>query len=273
MTSSPTNKSTRLTSDRRRQTTPANNNSLNPRRIQTGLPGIRRTVYDGALRVNSDAYDVLSGVVRDVHANVTASVAAVNNNDVNTTTNTNTTNTGAIKNNTTDNMALLLQAKPEWRKHFPLNALLRPTTNNSSAHDYDEFNIPTTTTTTKKKKRRTTTTTVLVTELTNATVVTHQPRIVNEVTGERAMCAVESVVTRGRNLEVPVLDLMEDGEEEEENGQEGHDNNDTKEVVSIRGGGDGQDDDDGGNNTGDVIMEEEGAVEKKHDDDDVVDVN
>ncbi len=79
MSSPPTNnQSTRLTSDRRRlsnnEISPANN-SLNPRRIQTGLPGIRRTVYDGALRVNSDAYDVLSGTVRDVHANVV--VAAV----------------------------------------------------------------------------------------------------------------------------------------------------------------------------------------------------
>eukprot|EP00986_Skeletonema_menzelii_P014257 scaffold9210_cov80-Skeletonema_menzelii.AAC.10 len=246
MSSPPTNnQSTRLTSDRRRlsnnEISPTNN-SLNPRRIQTGLPGIRRTVYDGALRVNSDAYDVLSGTVHDVHANVV--VAAVNTDDI-------------VDTNNGNDMALL-QAKPEWRKHFPLNALLRPTTN-SSAHD--EFNIPATNT----KKRRTTRAAVLVTELTNATVVTHQPRIVNEATGERAMCAVESVVTKGRNLEVPVLDLME-GEEEllGENGQEGHEE---KEVLSIRGGGDGNEDD----NDDDVVMEKEGAVEKKHDD--VVDVN
>ena len=43
-------------------------------------------------------------------------------------------------------------------------------------------------------------------------MVTHQPRIVNAATGERAMCAVEGVVTVSRNLEVAVLDagLMEE---------------------------------------------------------------
>ncbi len=141
---------------------------------------------------------------------------------------------------------ILLQAKPEWRKHFPLNALLRPSID-TIAHD--EFHVP------AKKQRRNT---LLVTELSNATVVTHHPRIVNEATGERAMCAVESVVTKARNLEVNVLDagLME---EEEGNGQEG--GNEEKEVASIRGGGDGNDD-----NTGDVVMKEEESTSEKKDD-------
>ena len=184
---SSTSSTTRQTSDRRRHDDEIpTNNSLNPRRIQTGLPGIRRTVYDGALRVNSDAYDVLSCAVRDVFDNTTAAAAgndATNNggNDIN----------GYLYN-------ISLQAKPEWRKHFPLNALLRPSIN-SVAQD-QLFYMPTTP---AKKKRRST---LLITELRNATVVTHQPRIVNEATGERAMCAVEGVVTKARNLEVPVLD-------------------------------------------------------------------
>eukprot|EP00985_Skeletonema_marinoi_P000012 scaffold8_cov142-Skeletonema_marinoi.AAC.5 len=207
--------STRQTSDRRRHDeSGTTTNNLNPRRIQTGLPGIRRTVYDGALRVNSDAYDVLSLTVRDVHTNTTA---ALNNNDGD------------------DNMSL--QAKPEWRKHFPLNALLRPSINSTS---HNAFHIPSN----SNNKRRDT---ILITELTNQTVVTHQPRIVNAATGERAMCAVEGVVTVPRNLEVAVLDagLME---EEEENGQDGA-GSVGEAVVSIRGGGEG----DGGD---DVVMEE-----------------
>eukprot|EP00984_Skeletonema_dohrnii_P002247 scaffold786_cov91-Skeletonema_dohrnii-CCMP3373.AAC.5 len=210
--------STRQTSDRRRHDeSGTNNNNLNPRRIQTGLPGIRRTVYDGALRVNSDAYDVLSLTVRDVHNNTTAAVNSNSNND---------------SSDGDDNM-MSLQAKPEWRKHFPLNALLRPSINSTS---HNAFHIP------SNNKRRDT---ILITELTNQTVVTHQPRIVNAATGERAMCAVEGVVTVSRNLEVAVLDagLME---EEEENGQEGA-GSVGEAVVSIRGGGEGD---------GDVVMEE-----------------
>jgi len=167
--------------------------------------------------VNSDAYDVLSLTVRDVHTNTTAAL----NNDNN--------NSSSIDGD--DNMSL--QAKPEWRKHFPLNALLRPSINSTS---HNAFHIP-------NNKRRDT---ILITELTNQTVVTHQPRIVNAATGERAMCAVEGVVTVSRNLEVAVLDagLME---EEEENGQDGA-GSVGEAVVSIRGGGEGDDDD--------VVMEE-----------------
>jgi len=178
--------STRQTSDRRRHDeSSTNNNNLNPRRIQTGLPGIRRTVYDGALRVNSDAYDVLSLTVRNVFSNTTAAVNNGGNND-------------------DDNMSL--QAKPEWRKHFPLNALLRPSINSTS---HNAFHIPSN----NNNKRRDT---ILITELTNQTVVTHQPRIVNAATGERAMCAVEGVVTVPRNLEVAVLDagLIEEEEDQ-----------------------------------------------------------
>jgi len=166
--------------------------------------------------VNSDAYDVLSLTVRDVHTNTTAAL----NNDNN--------NSSSI-----DGDDMSLQAKPEWRKHFPLNALLRPSINSTS---HNAFHIP-------NNKRRDT---ILITELTNQTVVTHQPRIVNAVTGERAMCAVEGVVTVPRNLEVAVLDagLME----EEENGQDGA-GSVGEAVVNIRGGGDG----DGGD---DVVMEE-----------------
>eukprot|EP00984_Skeletonema_dohrnii_P026970 scaffold16402_cov86-Skeletonema_dohrnii-CCMP3373.AAC.3 len=177
--------STRQTSDRRRHDeSGTTNNNLNPRRIQTGLPGIRRTVYDGALRVNSDAYDVLSLTVRDVFSNTTAALNNDNNNS-----------------NGDDNM-MSLQAKPEWRKHFPLNALLRPSINSTS---HNAFHIPSN----SNNERRDT---ILITELTNQTVVTHQPRIVNAATGERAMCAVEGVVTVPRNLEVAVLDagLMEE---------------------------------------------------------------
>jgi len=167
--------STRQTSDRRRHDeSGTTTNNLNPRRIQTGLPGIRRTVYDGALRVNSDAYDVLSLTVRDVHTNTTAAL----NNDNN--------NSSSIDGD--DNMSL--QAKPEWRKHFPLNALLRPSINSTS---HNAFHIPSN----SNNKRRDT---ILITELTNQTVVTHQPGIVNAVTGERAMCAVEGVVTVPRNI-------------------------------------------------------------------------
>jgi hypothetical protein len=183
--------STRQTSDRRRHDeSSTNNNNLNPRRIQTGLHGIRRTVYDGALRVNSDAYDVLSLTVRNVHTNTTA---AVNNDDNN--------NSSSI-----DGDDMSLQAKPEWRKHFPLNALLRPSINSTS---HNAFHIPSN----NNNKRRDT---ILITELTNQTVVTHQPRIVNAATGERAMCAVEGVVTVPRNLEVAVLDagLIEEEEDQ-----------------------------------------------------------
>ena len=125
---------------------------------------------------------MLSLTVRDVHTNTTA---AVNN---------------GISNDGDDNMSL--QAKPEWRKHFPLNALLRPSINSTS---HNAFHIPSN----SNNKRRDT---ILITELTNQTVVTHQPGIVNAVTGERAMCAVEGVVTVPRNLEVAVLDagLMEE---------------------------------------------------------------
>eukprot|EP00577_Skeletonema_sp_RCC1716_P025600 CAMPEP_0113394462 /NCGR_PEP_ID=MMETSP0013_2-20120614/12520_1 /TAXON_ID=2843 ORGANISM="Skeletonema costatum, Strain 1716" /NCGR_SAMPLE_ID=MMETSP0013_2 /ASSEMBLY_ACC=CAM_ASM_000158 /LENGTH=183 /DNA_ID=CAMNT_0000278301 /DNA_START=8 /DNA_END=556 /DNA_ORIENTATION=- /assembly_acc=CAM_ASM_000158 len=169
--------STRQTSDRRRhdESGTNNNNHLNPRRIQTGLPGIRRTVYDGALRVNSDAYDVLSLTVRDVHTNTTAAVNNDNNNS----------------NSSIDWDNMSLQAKPEWRKHFPLNALLRPSINSTS---HNAFHIPSNSNNNKRRD------TILITELTNQTVVTHQPRIVNAVTGERAMCAVEGVVTVPRNI-------------------------------------------------------------------------
>ena len=108
---------------------------------------------------------------------------------------------GANANNDNDsnmNINISLQAKPEWRRHFPLNALLRPSIN-SFAHD--QFHMPQQ----KKKQRRST---LSVTELRNATVVTHHPRIVNEATGERAMCAVESEVTRARNLEVALPLLL-----------------------------------------------------------------
>eukprot|EP00573_Skeletonema_grethae_P008366 CAMPEP_0201694922 /NCGR_PEP_ID=MMETSP0578-20130828/7028_1 /ASSEMBLY_ACC=CAM_ASM_000663 /TAXON_ID=267565 /ORGANISM="Skeletonema grethea, Strain CCMP 1804" /LENGTH=179 /DNA_ID=CAMNT_0048180675 /DNA_START=1 /DNA_END=536 /DNA_ORIENTATION=+ len=179
MSNKPTSSSTRQTSDRRRhdESTTTSSTSkyptLNPRRIQTGLPGIRRTVYDGALRVNSDAYDVLSCAVRDVFDNTfSADGSGADNNGGNM----NVTN-------------ISLQAKPEWRKHFPLNALLRPSINSLTNDQLQQ-----------KKQRRSNT--LLVTELSNATVVTHHPRIVNEATGERAMCAVESVVTKARNLEV-----------------------------------------------------------------------
>ena len=164
---------------------------------------------------------MLSLTVRNVHTNTTA---AVNNDDNN--------NSSSI-----DGDDMSLQAKPEWRKHFPLNALLRPSINSTS---HNAFHIPSN----NNNKRRDT---ILITELTNQTVVTHQPRIVNAATGERAMCAVEGVVTVPRNLEVAVLDagLIE----EEENGQDGA-GSVGEAVVSIRGGGDGDDDGD------DVVMEE-----------------
>ena len=132
---------------------------------------------------------MLSCAVRDVFDNTTAAAAAAGNDGAN--------NGGNDINGYLYNISL--QAKPEWRKHFPLNALLRPSIN-SVAQDQLFYMMPTAP---AKKKRRST---LLITELRNATVVTHQPRIVNEATGERAMCAVEGVVTKARNLEVPVLD-------------------------------------------------------------------
>jgi len=200
---------------------------------------------------------VLSCAVRDVFDNTTAAV------------NDGTNNGGNDINGYLYNISL--QAKPEWRKHFPLNALLRPSIN-SVAQD-QLFYMPTTP---AKKKRRST---LLVTELRNATVVTHQPRIVNEATGERAMCAVEGVVTKARNLEVPVLDagLMDEEDLEEDldevNAQDQQEGQGVeKEVVSIRGGGDGNEHDNEDDTTGDdVVMKEEESTttEKKEDDADV----
>ena len=206
-------------SDRRRLPS----DGLNPRRIQTGLPGIRRTVYDGALRVNSDAADVLFETVTDVVAAAGSSSSSGDGG-------------GYGANNT------IIRAKPEWRTHFPLTALLRPS-------------ITTTTTTATKQMMMT------ITELTNRTVISHQPRIVDPVTGERVMCAVESVETVAVAKLVDVLDagLMENDLQEnegggDENGQDGSNNN--EDPLCIRGGGNDNDDRDK-----DVVMEggEEGG--------------
>lgn len=151
---------------------------------------------------------MLSCAVRDVFDNTCHSAihAVVNVNNNNRSSVVDDDNGGSSNNDNDSNMNIniSLQAKPEWRRHFPLNALLRPSIN-SFAHD--QFHMPQQ----KKKQRRST---LSVTELRNATVVTHHPRIVNEATGERAMCAVESEVTRARNLEVAVLDagLMDEEE-------------------------------------------------------------
>ena len=71
---------------------------IGARRIQTGLKGargegIRRTVYDGALRVDEDAYKI----VRDALADFAGGEAP------------------------------LLNGRPDWRKLLPMNALIRPT--------------------------------------------------------------------------------------------------------------------------------------------------
>jgi len=233
--SSPTAAATAATasssiSDRRRLPS----DGLNPRRIQTGLPGIRRTVYDGALRVNSDARDVLCATLRDV---VVASSSANNNKD------------GDDDSNII--ISVSLQAKPELRKYFPLNALPRPSMDDTP---HDEFNIPLITANddiNNTKKRRTS---IPITELTNQTVMSHQSRIVDATTGERAMCAVETVETVARYRCVDILDcsgLMGD-EGEEENGQDGaaaaSGDAEGGVVIAIRGGGNGGEEED-------VIME------------------
>lgn len=77
---------------------------MNPRRIQTGLYGIRgepirRTVYDGALRIDGDAYRIVRNALADFV----------------------TGNEHHIRAN-----ALNLSARPEWRKFLPRNAFTRP---------------------------------------------------------------------------------------------------------------------------------------------------
>lgn len=86
---------TRTVSDRR---TSKGIDLIGARRIQTGLKGargevIRRTVFDGALRIDEDAYKVVREALTEF--------AGGN--------------------------APLLNAKPEWRKYLPMNALIRPT--------------------------------------------------------------------------------------------------------------------------------------------------
>lgn len=93
--------SSRLTSDRRSL---RGTDVMNPRRIQTGLYGIRgepirRTVYDGALRIDGDAYRIVRNALADFV----------------------TGNEHHIRAN-----ALNLSARPEWRKFLPRNAFTRP---------------------------------------------------------------------------------------------------------------------------------------------------
>ena len=228
--------SSRQTSDRRRCT--PSDGLLNPRRIQTGLPGIRRTVYDGALRVNLDAYEVLL-----------STVAAVANNS----------NSSVISNSPAANSALL-QAKPEWRKRFPLNALLRPSTDESY---HDQFNIPIATSNGNAIDKRKT---IEITQLTNQYVTMTVPRIITNpaatatsATGEQQqqstiMVNIDTVQTVAKNKFVSVLDAgllsfeknTNDNHETDEamamaaeNGQDGSYiiSGDYKEgVLSIRGG-------------------------------------
>jgi len=93
--------SSRLTSDRRSL---RGTDVMNPRRIQTGSYGIRgeairRTVYDGALRIDGDAYQIVRNALADFV----------------------TGNGNHIRAN-----ALSLSARPEWRKFLPRNAFIRP---------------------------------------------------------------------------------------------------------------------------------------------------
>eukprot|EP00804_Cyclotella_cryptica_P011665 CCRYP_019688-RB/>CCRYP_019688-RB protein AED:0.29 eAED:0.29 QI:590/1/1/1/1/1/4/570/502 len=93
--------SSRSTSDRRSL---RGTDVMNPRRIQTGSYGIRgeairRTVYDGALRIDDDAYQIVRNALADF----------VTGNGYYTHTN-----------------ALTLNARPEWRKFLPRNAFIRP---------------------------------------------------------------------------------------------------------------------------------------------------
>ena len=74
---------------------------IGARRIQTGFKGlrgetIRRTVYDGALRVDQDAYKIICDALTEYSGKET-----------------------------------LLAGKPEWRKFSPMNALVRPTVDSS----------------------------------------------------------------------------------------------------------------------------------------------
>jgi hypothetical protein len=89
------NPTARIVSDRR---TIKGNDLIGARRIQTGLKGargeiIRRTVYDGALRVDADAYKIVQNALTEFGGGNTP----------------------------------LLSGRSEWRKFLPMNALIRPT--------------------------------------------------------------------------------------------------------------------------------------------------
>lgn len=102
----------RITSDRRRGVGVVGGGGMNPRRIQTGIIGsrgesVRRTVYDGALRVSDDAYRIVRDALADF---VLASGDQPPMMDP----------------------LPLLSARPELRKFLPSIALVRPSTNMSS---------------------------------------------------------------------------------------------------------------------------------------------
>eukprot|EP00970_Alexandrium_tamarense_P006914 scaffold1211_cov195-Alexandrium_tamarense.AAC.24 len=96
----------RQSSDRRRSSK-VGFNGMNPRKIHTGIYGlrgesIRRTVYDGALGVDDEAYKI----VRDACADYLLGNVAVD---------------------AASGTALpLLSGRPEWKKHLPLTAFTRP---------------------------------------------------------------------------------------------------------------------------------------------------
>lgn len=169
-------------------------------------------MYDGALRVSNDAYAILTTCVADVAA---ASTAANSNGGANNGGN------GAGGGGVTN---LNLQAKPEWRNHFPLNALIRPSCDDMY---HDEFNIPvvansSTASSTAAassgnnagavravKKRRV----LKVTKLHNEKVTIQIPKIINEQTGERTMVSMDTIQTVSRDLLVSVLDAPHHEEE------------------------------------------------------------
>lgn len=96
-TKSKANPTTRQVSERR---IIKDSDIIGARRIQTGFKGlrgetIRRTVYDGALRVDQDAYKIMCDALTEYSGRET-----------------------------------LLAARPEWRKFSPMNALVRPTVDN-----------------------------------------------------------------------------------------------------------------------------------------------
>ena len=91
---------------------------MNPRRILTGIYGsrgesVRRTVYDGALRVNDDAYHVVREALADFFP--WNGIYGIDDGFSNACMMT----------------PPLLNARPEWRKLLPTVALMRPSTDSS----------------------------------------------------------------------------------------------------------------------------------------------